>query len=460
MDGIDISFLSAHNQDHLIRHYRGLNEEAKKIFAENLRGADCQLALSLYQRSISAQVPARHRLALCSAPIFRIPQTAEEKQQKEAARLMGESMLRDDRVAVVVAAAGHGSRLGFSGPKGMFPISPIKNKTFFQLFSEAIRFLSARYRSRIPFLIMVNRDSRTQIADFFLQHAYFGLPRDTVYFFEQGSLPSVTPEGKLALKNETELFTNPNGHGGCIKALHHSGLLSRLIEGGYSDLFYFQVDNPLVVVADPVFLGYHAFEQSEMSTKIVRRKDCEEKVGIFVSENGRAEVLEYSELAEENRCVLDQNGQIRDWAGNTGIHILSLPFLRRLFDIEKVSLPYHRAIKKETLLEENGSSSSHELWKFEMFIFDAIPLARKTCCMEIVREHEFAPLKNCSGADSPETVRMAMSQRYKDLLDSAGVRVALDARVEISPLYGVTAEDIIERAHGGLAPIVSDYYLE
>jgi UDP-N-acetylglucosamine/UDP-N-acetylgalactosamine diphosphorylase len=151
-------------------------------------------------------------------------------------------------------------------------------------------------------------------------------------------LPTITPEGKLILKEEAQLLANPDGHGGSLKALHESGLLQRLMEKGYSELSYCQVDNPLVKILDPVFIGYHKMEEAEISTKVVRRRNLEEKVGIYGMLNGKPAIKEYSDFRPEDYCALDKQGRIRHWAGNTAIHMISLPFIQRL-NVHGFALP-------------------------------------------------------------------------------------------------------------------------
>jgi UDP-N-acetylglucosamine/UDP-N-acetylgalactosamine diphosphorylase len=341
----------------------------------------------------------------------------------------------------------------------MFPISPVKNKSLFQLFAESVRALSLRYKVVVPLLIMTDTEILPEVKDFFKTHNFFGLAPQSVYLFEQEMLPTLTVDGKLILKDKTHLFVNPNGHGGCIKALYDSGLLKKLIEDGYSDLFYCQIDNLLARIMDPAFVGYHKMENSEISTKIVRRRSCEEKVGIFVAENGKAKVIEYSELDQDNRCILDNNGGIRDWAGNTAMHMVSLVSVQRLNE-HGFSLPYHQAIKMVNSFGEQGEIAEIEGWKFETFIFDAIPSAKNTCCMEISREEEFAPLKNDHGDDSPETVRKILSNMYKNWLYDAGIEVKPQVRVEISPLFALSKEELRSKIKGRNIKGDKDIYLE
>jgi UDP-N-acetylglucosamine/UDP-N-acetylgalactosamine diphosphorylase len=454
-----LDLLNKYNQAHILGHYNSLSLPEKEMFISEIGDLDLELAFSLYEKACAQKVPVKHRIDIYPSPIFSIPKNPDEQRQREEARILGESLISKNKMAVLIVAGGHGSRLGFNGPKGMFPISPVKNKSLFQLFSESVRALSLRYKVVIPLLIMTDKEMLPEVKEFFKTHDFFDLDPQTVHFFEQQILPTLTVDGKLILKDKTHLFVNPNGHGGCLKSLFDSGLSKKLIKEGYSDLFYCQIDNPLVKIMDPVFLGYHKMEDSEISTKIVRRTSCEEKVGIFVSENGKAEVIEYSDLDKDNRCILDNNGRIRDWAGNTAIHMISLVFVQRLNE-SGFTLPYHHAIKTLDSLGAQGEIVEIEGWKFETFIFDVIPLAKKTCCMEISREEEFAPLKNKQGDNSPGTVRKILSDMYKNWLNEAGIEVAPQMSVEISPLFAFSKEELRSKIKGIKINSDKDIYLE
>ena len=454
-----LNLLKKYDQAHILKHYQLLSLSEKEKFISEMGSLDFELAFSLYEKISRQKFPVKHKIGAYPSRIFTIPENPDEQARWEEARILGESIISKNKIAVLIVAGGHGSRLGFNGPKGMFPISPVKNKSLFQLFAESARALSLRYKVVVPLLIMTDTEILPEVKNFFKTHNFFGLEEQTVHLFGQEALPTLTVDGKLILKDKTHLFVNPNGHGGCVKALHDSGLLKKLIEDGYSDLFYCQIDNPLVKMMDPAFVGYHKAEDSEISTKVVRRRSCDEKVGIFVAENGKAKVIEYSELGPDNRCVLDNHGRIRDWAGNTAIHMISLVFVQRLNE-RGFSLPYHQAIKTVNSFGAQGEIAEIKGWKFETFIFDAIPLAKNTCCMEISREEEFAPLKNKHGDDSPETVRKMLSNMHKNWLNAAGIKVEPQARVEISPHFALSKEELSDKIKGRNIVGDKDIYLE
>ncbi len=300
-----LDLLKRHGQDHVLEHYRRLSPGKQDLFRRGFSGLDLGVVFQLYKK-FSCQEDARpFSGALSPAPVIPVPRSPEEIRRREDARRAGESLLRGNQVAVLIVAGGQGTRLGFPGPKGIFPVSPVRKKPLFQLFAESVRALTARYRADLPLLIMTSRENHEETRAFFESQGFFGLPPEAVYFFSQGLLPTLTPEGRLILGDEVNLLANPDGHGGSLKALSESGMAARLKERGITEIFYCQVDNPLAKIADPAFIGYHRLEGADISTKVVRRQNPEEKVGIYGRVNGKPAIVEYSDFSPEEYRSLD-----------------------------------------------------------------------------------------------------------------------------------------------------------
>jgi len=451
--------LQNYGQHHIVEHYRALTPHQRDVFLEANRDLDVPLVMRLHRQFCQSGDTRPSSAGISPPRVVSLPRSTREHDDALRARSVGESLLQRQKVAALVVAGGQGSRLGFEGPKGTFPLSPVKEKTLFQLFAEQVRCLSARFGVTIPFLIMTSGDNHVDTVRFFQRNRYFGLTPDSVYFFSQGVLPAVSPDGRLILRDKVHFYTSPNGHGGSLKALSDSGLLARLMAAGYEELFYCQVDNPLVRIADPVFLGHHSLEGAQVSTKVVRRRGVDEKVGVYLVVNGRQAVIEYSDLDETNMKALDENGGILYWAGNTAIHIFSLSFIRDL-NSDGFALPYHCARKSAYVVSSDWEPASIDVWKFETFVFDAIPLAQRACCMEVAREEEFAPVKNKEGPDSPDTARQALIDLHRSWLEKAGIEVPPHAKVEISPLFALYPEDVVERLRNRRVVISSEIYIE
>ena len=450
--------LKTHNQQHIADHYANLPAEKKGLFLEGLQGVNLDLVFKIHENFMHKKNSPIHSGDIKPASVISTPKTDEENTHRKEAKQLGESLIRKHETAVLIVAGGQGSRLGFDGPKGTLPVSPVKDKTLFQLFCESVRAASMRYDTEIPLLIMTSHENHHDTVKFFNKHTFFGLNRENVHFFQQGRLPSITPQGKLILKDETGIFENPDGHGGSLKALHDSGFLTRLINQGITELFYCQVDNPLATIVDPLFLGHHRMENAEISTKAVGRKNIDEKVGVCVDVGGKGAIIEYSDMKEEDMCACDKDGNIIYWAGNTAIHILSLGFIKRL-NYHGFALPYHRAVKHIDTIGHGNKKVKVTGWKFETFVFDAISFARKACFMEVIREEEFSPVKNKEGADSAETARADMVNLYKSWLESAGVVIPPGIQVEISPLFALDREELAAKLEGKHLEMKGDLYL-
>ena len=218
-------------------------------------------------------------------------------------------------------------------------------------------------------------------------------------------------------------------------------------------------NNPISKIADPVFLGYHRMAEAEISTKVVRRQNPDEKVGIYGLLKGKPGIIEYSDFSPDEYRAVDENGRIRHWAGNIAVHVISLPLIERL-NRHGFALPYHRAIKDVEWISRDGKPERTKGLKFESFVFDAIPLAERTSCMEVAREEEFSPVKNKEGMDSPKTAQKAMVDLHRRWLGEAGVEVAPDAKVEISPLFALNKEELREKLQGKRLKIEKDLYLD
>jgi UDP-N-acetylglucosamine/UDP-N-acetylgalactosamine diphosphorylase len=369
--------------------------------------------------------------------------TAEEKAR-------GEDALRRGEVAALLVAGGQGTRLGALQPKGMFPAGAVSGNSLYQIHAEKVLAVSRRYGKPVRFLVMTSPATDEQTRTFFAEHRNFGLPAQQVTFFTQGTMPAVCPKsGRLLLEAPGKLFLSPNGHGGTLTALADSGLLVDLMRRGVEHVFYFQVDNPLVKVCDPGFVGRHITAQSEASSKVVVKTDPAEKVGVLVSINGRCSIIEYTLLPKSLAERREPGGELSFRAGSPAIHLFSVPFLERVTRTAAGSLPYRTALKAVAHYdpvrgEMVAAPKEPNAVKFERFIFDALPHAERWLAVETPRTEEFAPIKNASGPDSPETSRELQIALHTEWLKQAGIDTHGHA-VEVSPLYALDADELAEK---------------
>jgi len=391
---------------------------------------------------------------LTPAPFEALPENGGNGSEWARAKGAGEAALRAGRVAAFVVAGGQGTRLGYDGPKGTYPVSPVKKKTLFQIFAEKIRAAGLRYGKPIHWFVMTSHANHAATEAFFHEHKYFGLDRGHVHFFRQGRMPAVDFNGKILLESKGTIAMSPDGHGGSLRALERSGALDLMKRENIDTLSYFQVDNPLIRIIDPAFIGFHVMRGSEMSSKMVPKAYAEEKVGHFCIQNGRLVVVEYSDLPAALQRETDATGKLRYLAGSIAIHALDREFVRRMAaGGEGIALPFHRADKKIPTVDAAGTTIKPDKAngvKFEMFVFDALPFARTPVVIETRRADDFSPVKNAEGVDSPKTSREDQMRQFARWLKLAGKHIEVDATglpkidVEVSPLFGYDEDSFLE----------------
>lgn len=450
-------------QQHLLDHWDELDEKAQARFAEQLDSVDFELINQLWETSGDAgtdwsSVAARGK----TPPGIRLNGN-EPMYSAAQARAVGERALREGSVAAILVAGGQGSRLGFPHPKGMYEIGPVSNRTLFEIFADQINATTERYKSKLPLYLMTSPATHKETVAYFEKNDNLGLPEDQVEIFCQGTMPAVDAEtGKLLLADKGQLFESPDGHGGTLGALVRSRCLDGMIEQGIKYLFYFQVDNPLVRVADPVFLGYHILSKSEMTTQVIAKDDPLEKVGNVVSVDDRLQIIEYSDLPDEAARRTNEDGSLALWAGSIAVHTFDVAFLSRVRD-EQDALPFHLANKKVPFVAANGDTvepSEPNAIKFERFIFDLLPLASNAIVVEVAPSDGFSPLKNASGSpkDTPESTRAAISALHANWLRAAGGKVAENVDVEINPKFAFDAADLKTKIEPGMELTKEKYF--
>ncbi|MCX8045026.1 MAG: UDPGP type 1 family protein [Desulfobacterota bacterium] len=426
-------------QEHLLKIYNRLAPAQQAALCEDLQQIDVHQLRELRALFTKQQTEHPPEPVFAPVPVTRFPPNDPERARCIA---IGEEYLRRGRIALFLVAGGQGTRLGFEGPKGCFPITPVKGKPLFQLFAETIRALQHRYQTVLPWYIMTSRDNHALTDAFFKQHQYFGLDPAQVWLCRQQDVPSLDLMGRLILSPEYRIFKNPNGHGGSIQALATSGALADMARRGIDEVFYFQVDNPLVKIADPLFIGVHVDGRAQMSSKVVTKSDPHERVGIIGLINGRLGCIEYSELSPEQAAARTPNGELLFSSANIAIHMINRRFIEQLATDPAVRLPFHCARKNIPALDpETGAPQTICGIKFEMFIFDALGFAQRSCTLAVERDEEFAPVKNRTGPDSPETARAALMRLHRSWLRAAGCDIPESVAVEISPLFALDAEE-------------------
>lgn len=445
--------LAEHKQEHLLQFIDELNASEKSVLISELEKLDLDEIDKLIADYVVSEYQQPLPENILPAPYYPAePENDEEVKLYQQAVKRGEELLADGKVAALTVAGGQGSRLGFDGPKGSYPVTPVKSKTLFQYFAESILRAGEKYGSQISWYIMTSTVNDQQTRDFFQENNFFGLDQEKVTFFAQGTMPAISYDGKILLKTKSSLALAPNGHGGTLLALHDSGALAQMSADNIEHISYFQVDNPLVSVVNPLFLGLHDLKDAEISARALIKTGPFEKLGNFCMVDDSLQIIEYSDMPEELAQARDENGRLRFRAGSPAIHVIKRDFVERLTEGGRLHLPWHRADKKVPFIDSDGrevSPESPNAVKLETFIFDAIPMAAKTMILEARREDEFAPVKNQTGVDSAQTCREMLIERDASWLEAAGIEIPRDDNgkvisvIELSPRKYFDQEDVI-----------------
>jgi UDP-N-acetylglucosamine/UDP-N-acetylgalactosamine diphosphorylase len=452
-----INQVYTHGQDHIFLFWDQMVPEQKQNLLEQISQIDFDLLSRLTKQALGQQ-KITENLKLEPPAVISLEERRKKDPQADA---IGRKALNEGKVAAFLVAGGQGTRLGFDGPKGMYPVTPVKKKSLFQLHAEKLLSIGRQNRTQIPWYIMTSRTNDKATKDFLEENNYFGYHQDNLYIFTQEMIPAIDRRGKLILDRPDHIFMNPNGHGGSISALWKKGALEDMKKRGVEYIFYFQVDNVLTRICDPVYVGYHILGQSEMSCKVVRKKYPEEKMGVLCKVGNELQLIEYSDMSDEDMHAVNPDGSLKLWAGNIATHL----FNRRFLEKENESgfkLPYHIAEKSIPYLDEKGLMTEPDDkngYKFETFVFDALTDAQASVCIEVERAREFSPLKNSEGENSPETVRKDLIRVYRVWLTAAGHQQLIEndsIAVEISPLVSLKGENLdlknlnIEHSEAGI----------
>jgi UDP-N-acetylglucosamine/UDP-N-acetylgalactosamine diphosphorylase len=448
--------LKARNQQHLLAFWDELDEKQKSQLLEQIEQLDLVQVDKWVAEYVKKANPVAVPANIDPAPAYPVtPATTELQKKYEKAREKGRQLISSGKVAALVVAGGQGTRLGYDGPKGNYPISPVKSKTLFRLFAEQIAAASKRYKVRLPWYIMTSPLNRQATEEIFERNEWFGLDRQDVFIFQQGTMPNFAFDGAILMEDKCTLSQSPNGHGGTIKAICDSGALADMHARGVEQISYFQVDNPLINIFDPLFIGLHAVDGAEMSSKCLTKTGPKEKIGAFCLVDGKVTVIEYSDLTDEQAERKNADGTLVFGLGSIAIHIIGVKFVEKLRSGE-LRLPFHKAIKKIPHIDAAGKRiqpTEPNGVKLEMFIFDALPLGKKSIVLETLRSEEFAPVKNATGVDSADVTRRMMTERAAVWLEAAGVNVprkadgTVDAVIEIAPSFALDAGEVKARIH-------------
>ena len=426
-----IETLNAAGQQELAAKLESLSGDARALLERDIASQDWLALQSIYEEKSSASLSDNVASDIQPMP-FKI---ASDDLRYDYWKETGEILLGKGQVAAFLVAGGQGSRLGFNGPKGMFDIGLPSHKSLFQLQAERLQNLAAQVGHAIPWCIMTSPLNHEATVNFFREHDYFGMNKDDIRFFEQGTICALNPNGKAVVDENNRLALVPDGNGGCFRALSQSGTLAWLVERGVQYVFLYSVDNALCRICDPAFVGALAADGRAVSaSKVVAKAGPGEKVGIFAFQNNKPGVVEYSDLPENLRDMTNADGCLTYDGGNIAVHLFKISGLRKL---QTGKLPWHTARKTVCGIEK--------CFKFEQFLFDAFPLLGSMLPFGVIREEEFSPVKNAEGNDSPKTAREMIGKLHREWLRKAHVEIDPHKLYEVSPTLSYAGEGLSRR---------------
>ncbi len=386
--------LKKYGQEHVLKYYAELPDEQRNTLIEQIDRTDFTV--------IGQAAETGKRGAIAPIKAMTIPEIDMGRERFER---IGMEAVKAGKLGAVLLAGGMGTRLGSDAPKGMYDIGISKPVYIFQRLIENLMKVVEKAGNYIQLFVMTSEKNHDATVGFFKEHDYFGYDKDYIAFFKQDMAPAADFDGKVYMEAKDSIATSPNGNGGWFLSMKKSGLLELVEKRGIEWLNVFAVDNVLQSIADPVFAGAVLEGGYSVGSKVIRKVNPQEKVGVMCTEDGRPSIVEYIELTEDMLTQRDENGE---YAYNFGVILNYLFKVGKLVNLLERKLPYHKSAKKIPYINEAGELVKPEEpngYKYEQFILDMIQMLDSCLPFEVVRGKEFAPIKNKTGVDSVESAR-------------------------------------------------------
>lgn len=393
-------YAGRYSQGHLESYLRPYHRLESEILAADILSIDIKRINEIF-RNVSVNVSDTKDTIL--EPLEVMVSYEQEREYLDRLRRTGLSFIKGGGFAAVTMAGGQGTRLGHNGPKGTY-VLPVKNpRSLFQIQCEGLLKVSGEAGKQIPWFIMTSLENHDATVKYFKDNSFFGYDNGNVRFFPQNEIPVVDMQGRLLVCGG-RIVRAADGNGGIFAALSSSGNITVMEELGIKKVFVCGIDNALINMADPVFLGYALEKGKQITSKSVLKRSFDEKAGVFCRKNGRPAYIEYTEMPEDKARLTGSDGSFV--FGDAGIvaYVYDIALLRQLAG---KPLPYHPAYKKVPYDLPDGTPAEvrePNAVKFESFIFDSFEYAEDVAVMRADRRKEFAPIKNRTGEDSPESL--------------------------------------------------------
>lgn len=399
--------LQTYGQEHVLRYFDELSEGEKLELLAQIEATDFSVTRLCSEGNKEAEKGTITPL--------KAMQLAEIDERRDEFKTAGAYAIQKGKVGAVLLAGGMGTRLGSDDPKGMYNIGITKDVYIFERIISNLMDVVRETDTWIHLFIMTSDKNHEATVSFFKEKDYFGYNEDYVTFFMQEMAPAADYNGKVYMEEKGRIATSPNGNGGWFTSMARWGVLDIVKREGIQWLNIFGVDNVLQRIADPVFVGATIINEAAVGSKVVKKASRDEKVGVMCLEDGKPSIVEYYELTEEMLDATDANG---DPAYNFGVILNYLFRVEDLEDIMNKNMPLHIVEKKIPYIDENGQPVKPEEpngYKFETLVLDMIHLLDRCLPFEVIRNREFAPIKNKTGVDSVESARELLKQNGVEL---------------------------------------------
>ena len=402
-----LQILKKYGQEHILSRYSALSPDEQKSLLDQIASIDFSVLDTLRDGGASA---ARGKFEPLGAVTI-----GDIEANSAEYRRVGLDTIRQGKAAAVLLAGGQGTRLGFDKPKGMFNIGVTRELFIFECLINNLMKVVEESGVWLPLYIMTSDKNHDDTTKFFSEKNYFGYDSNYVKFFKQDMAPSVDYDGRIYMESASKISSSPNGNGGWFSSLVRAGLLSDIREKGVEWLNIFAVDNVLQQICDPLFIGAVVSSGSQSGGKVVSKNDPEERVGVLCLEDGKPSIVEYYEQTDEMKTRLDENGGL---AYRYGVILNYLFNVDKLVTIVDDKLPMHIAEKKIPYMNEDGELIKPDKpngFKFETLVLDMVHMQDSCLAYEVVREREFAPVKNPDGVDSVVSARELLKKNGVEL---------------------------------------------
>ncbi len=398
--------LSEQGQLHVLDGFEELSEEKQKGLLSQIASVDFE--------AIRA-AKGKETLERGSFEPMGAMEVEEIEENRARFEETGKRALREGRVAALLLAGGMGTRLGSDQPKGMTRVGIEKDFTIFECLMKNLMSVMEPLHTYAPLCIMTSEKNDEATRRFFEEKEYFGYPKHNIFFFKQEMAAAVDFDGKLLMEEEGRLATSPNGNGGWFVSMKKAGIVTELVRRGVEWINLFAVDNVLQKICDPAFVGATLLSGADCSGKVIPKANPEEKLGVLCKEDGHPSIVEYFEMTDEMRTLRDRRGEL---SYRFGVILNYMFRIEKLEETVSVKLPLHIVEKKIPCLDKNGRAVKPEEpngYKFELLVLVMIRIMDDMLAYEVVREKEFAPIKNLHGVDSLDSARELLKQNGVEL---------------------------------------------